>query len=589
MCGIHFSLSQQEFCCPNDQLIQLLRNRGPDYINNERVRVPRKNGNDYYISFTSTVLGLRGEQVICQPFKNKAESLFFCWNGEAWKINTHVIVNNDGKVIFDLLQKASSIQSTSEATVEVLRTLRSISGPFAFVFYDHIHRQLYFARDRLGRRSLLYKDKNDNTLLELCSISDPLDGSWEELETDGLYQLSLTEDQSLAKYHFPSSLQPGKFLSGLQNHKWFNTKDLNCFTKWEPNLGVFNMSIPTEQYVMNTDAKSVETLHKLLYKSLQLRILHIPPPSNIENASHVRVAILFSGGLDCTVLARLADDILPHDQEIDLLNVAFENPRVIQAAKNVKLPTKDKVFNEIEDCPYESCPDRKTGRRSWEELQKVCSKRVWRFVAINIPFSETMAHRQILLNLIHPHNTEMDLSIAYALYFASRGSGLASLNNQMTPTMYATPARVLLSGFGADELFGGYTRHTTIFSRTGFSGLLNELKLDYDRLGKRNLGRDDRIISNWGKEARFPFLDERLVRWAIEAPVLEKCGFRSPYNLDNTECPNLNLEPGKLILRLLSYKLGMIQLSTEKKRAIQFGARTAKMRTGKIKGTTLVM
>jgi len=179
----------------------------------------------------------------------------------------------------------------------------------------------------------------------------------------------------------------------------------------------------------------------------------------------------------------------------------------------------------------------------------------------------------------------MDLSIAYALYFAARGIGLASTNGNEEPILYTTPARVLLSGLGADELFGGYTRHATAFNKKGFSGLLDELELDVNRLGKRNLGRDDRVISHWGREARFPYLDESLVKWAIECPIWEKCGFRST-SLEANESPEI--EPGKKVLRLLAYGLGMHSVAKEKKRAIQFGTRTAKMEIGRTKGTTLI-
>ena len=159
----------------------------------------------------------------------------------------------------------------------------------------------------------------------------------------------------------------------------------------------------------------------------------------------------------------------------------------------------------------------------------------------------------------------MDLSIAYALYFASRGTGMASTDAQSEPLLYTTPARVLLSGLGADELFGGYTRHTTAFRRNGYPGLIDELELDVNRLGKRNLGRDDRVISSWGREARFPYLDESLVKWAVELPVWEKCGFQE-VTPDGPELPQV--DPEKKVLRLLAYDLGMQSVAVEKKRAV---------------------
>ena len=209
---------------------------------------------------------------------------------------------------------------------------------------------------------------------------------------------------------------------------------------------------------------------------------------------------------------------------------------------------------------------------------------------------------------MHPHNTEMDLSIAFALYFAARGSGSAYNENSSVLEHYETPARVLLSGLGADELFGGYQRHATAFSRQSYPGLISELELDINRLGQRNLGRDDRIISHWSKEARFPCLDEHLQSWALSVPAWEKCGFgQSDVRTGDASehSTSENLEPSKKVLRLLAWKLGMEGVAGEKKRAvcllstfgfcaslkrpqIQFGARTARMTAGRTKGTQLL-
>jgi asparagine synthetase B (glutamine-hydrolysing) len=203
-----------------------------------------------------------------------------------------------------------------------------------------------------------------------------------------------------------------------------------------------------------------------------------------------------------------------------------------------------------------------------------------------VPYAETTCHRAKVVGLIHPHNTEMDLSIAYALYFAARGTGVVDTGDTLGKTRYTTSARVLISGLGADELFGGYTRHSTAFTRHGFPGLISELELDVNRLGKRNLGRDDRVIANWGREARFPYLDESLVKWALNCPLWGKCGFGAK-ELGRAGGEPI-LAPDKKVLRLLAWKLGMHSVATEKKRAIQFGARTAKMETGRTRGTFLI-
>jgi len=270
----------------------------------------------------------------------------------------------------------------------------------------------------------------------------------------------------------------------------------------------------------------------------------------------------------------MCHELLPLTDTIDLLNVAFENPRI-----HAKL--------EAGVDPYELCPDRITGRSSHHELMAVCPGRVWRFVQINIPYTETQSHRSNVMSLMHPHNTEMDLSISFALYFASRGLGVSHACHNHTLQPYSSTAHVLLSGLGADELFGGYQRHATAFTRRSYQGLIEELELDFDRLGKRNLGRDDRIISNSGKEVRFPYLDEEFIALVLQLPVTAKCDFGSPQVVES-EDPTQLLEPAKRALRLLAWQLGMKKVAAEKKRAIQFGARTAKMDTGKTKGTNLV-
>lgn len=179
---------------------------------------------------------------------------------------------------------------------------------------------------------------------------------------------------------------------------------------------------------------------------------------------------------------------------------------------------------------------------------------------VNIPYTEYLSHKGDVTSLIFPHNTEMDLSIACALYFAARGQGEAFTDAPSDKSVpCTTSARVLLSGLGADELFGGYVRHATAFQRRGYHGLIDELKLDVSRLGKRNLGRDDRVMSHWGREVRFPFLDEELVRWAIGVPVWEKCDFGQADG---------EVEAGKRVLRLLALELGMVGVASEKKRAV---------------------
>ncbi|KAL7628289.1 hypothetical protein AAE478_002488 [Parahypoxylon ruwenzoriense] len=564
MCGIHAVISAATIPNISPELRSLLSNRGPDHFGQAHRTLSFENGDSViYLEFTSTVLALRGDHIAKQPLESPVTGSVLCWNGEAWRIDGQSVSSkNDSELVLAQLDATDRYSAESRES-HILNVLRSVDGPFAFLFYDAQIKRVYFGRDRLGRRSLLSNEAEDGNSISFSSIAYVPVAGWKEVQADGIYSLDLNTC-------FTTSHGP-KQDARATKHNWLPFKGDHMVSS----IGSFNMMLPPPDHKLDFDSKSVEVLRHWLCESLKLRVLDIPEPPNPLSGTDVRVAILFSGGIDCTVLARLAHDFVPSSQGIDLINVAFENPRHVAMGKTLPhLETGDH---------YEACPDRVTGRKAFAELKSACPTRYWRFIAVNIPFEEAMSHKSRIVSLIYPHDTEMDLSIAFALYFAARGTGNCYIDKcewEPNPQIITTPARVLLSGLGADELFGGYSRHEAAFKAGGYARLIDELKLDVSRIGQRNLGRDDRIMAHWGKEVRFPYLDEELVRFAIGSPVWEKCDFQ------NQSHPAI-IDPAKRVLRLLADKLGIPVVAREKKRAIQFGSRTAKMesRTGRLRGT----
>ena len=139
--------------------------------------------------------------------------------------------------------------------------------------------------------------------------------------------------------------------------------------------------------------------------------------------------------------------------------------------------------------------------------------------------------------------------------------------NTKTNKIIKCEAKALLLGIGADELLAGYGRHRTCWQRGGASALCAELNMDQERIWKRNLGRDDRCISDHGREGWFPFLDEQVVSFLKNLPLEIKADFTLPPG-----------EGDKRLLRMVAKELG---IDTEGaagfvKRAIQFGTRLAK-------------
>ena len=554
MCGIFCAISAKQHVKLNAEASALLARRGPDALKTHSVTV-QASERTWHLTFTSSVLSLRGDQVQEQPLIDLKTGSVLCWNGEAWSFQDVPIMQNDTRAVF------TELLNGSESVLDVFGVVK---GPFAFVFYDASARILYFGRDVLGRRSLLLS--NDCTQRhELTISSTNFAGRWtlaEEVATPYIFSIDLN--------------QP------------LLTIDKHPLKAWSPQT---NKSLPSPrdvQWLVPSDS-SIAMIWEQLKKSLELRVKDIPTYTVSSNdLIPSRVAVLFSGGLDCTLLTRMLHEILPFDQPVDLLNVAFENPRVVNAR------ARDRSDSNGLNSGYELCPDRITGRSSFQELCTVCPGRTWRFVAVDVPFEVFENHRSSVIQLMYPHDTEMDLSITAALYFAARGTGVMTTASESIARSYTTSARVLLSGLGADELFAGYARHAAAYARGSYEALADELDLDYKRIGSRNLGRDDRVISNWGRETRYPFLDEDFVSSTLSLPSWEKCGFRPQRHVskhfENTEAPqNIeDLHPEKILLRCLLWQLGMRRAAAEKKRAIQFGARTAKMYGGKSKGTDVV-
>jgi hypothetical protein len=108
----------------------------------------------------------------------------------------------------------------------------------------------------------------------------------------------------------------------------------------------------------------------------------------------------------------------------------------------------------------------------------------------------------------------MKIAIGLPLYFVAK-------------TVKEDGKRVLLTGQGADELFGGYKRHETFYEK-GQLVLDREIYSDLQSLSAINLERDDMVAMANSVELRVPFLDKEVIKIGLaispELKVLKKDG-----------------------------------------------------------------
>ncbi|XP_004601444.2 asparagine synthetase domain-containing protein 1 [Sorex araneus] len=602
MCGIccvvnfsveHFSKDLKE------SLLSNLSRRGPNSS-----KQLSKSSVHYQCLFSGHVLHLRGDLTV-QPVEDEGGNVFL-WNGEVFGGVKVEAEENDTQVMFRFL-------SACKTDCDILSLFSEVRGPWSFIYYQASSHYLWFGRDFFGRRSLLWHFSDSEKSFCLSSVSAHISGGtqlWQEVPASGIFRIDLKSasvsrcvilklypwksvpGENDVSEHVSTLLRPSAdlppFVSVEVNEANLCLSEpvipLNMMSPqapFAPECSVLSSRPPTRETLKAflTDGHTMQTVQQfidVLSTAVKKRVLCLPRDkiltSNEVLEAHdkkANVAILFSGGIDSMVLAALADRHIPLDEPIDLLNVAFMSKETTSNQKGGKQKNYCKTSSEESSAADPDkqfdVPDRITGRAGLKELKTVSPSRIWNFIEINVSLEELQNLRSSqICHLIRPLDTVLDDSIGCAVWFASRGVG--RLVTQDEVKLYQSSAKVVLTGIGADEQLAGYSRHHVCFQTRGLEGLNKEIKMEIDRISSRNLGRDDRVIGDHGKEARFPFLDEDVVSFLNSQPIWVKANLTLPRGLGE-----------KLLLRLAALELGLTASALLPKRAMQFGSRIAKM------------
>lgn len=469
MCGIVVWLGDTEEAWPC--LVNQINRRGPDENSSISTRSD--------VLLHASVLKLRGN--VSQPVSSSTGGTL-CFNGEIYGTPPNC---SDTLAVLSLLEDVD--QDTA-----LLQALDQLEGEWSFIYHDTSQNRLIFARDSLGRRSLLVgRNTKSEQVSCVCSVGmldDML--AWEEVNVDGLFQISLSSPHG------------------------------------EPQLAARrSQNVPTLLPSMEAESPTWLRLLHALEHSIRSRT------ELTSLGNKCTFSVLFSGGIDSVVIAAVCSRVMDPSLPIHLVNVAF----------------------------HPDSPDRAASIDSFRELRQVMPDRDFRLVLVDPSSQDLLDDEDEILAHIAPKKSVMDFNIASVLWFGSKHA----------------VGSVVLSGIGADELFGGYTRHRMASQRNGQAGLRAELNLDLSRLWTRNMGRDDRCISAHGKELRAPFLDRLVIDTIFTSPLDDLVDFNhSKAGLGD-----------KRVLRMLAEELKLDQTSKRVKRAAQFGSRISKLIRPDLKGT----
>ncbi|MBW3018929.1 asparagine synthetase B, partial [Candidatus Woesearchaeota archaeon] len=310
------------------------------------------------------------------------------YNWKALAAKHKLTAHNDAELLLALFTK----KLKSEKNINEI--LDELDGVFAFFLFDKKNKTLVLARDILGVKPLWFSDEKSK--FAFASEQKAL-GEAEELN--------------------PRKILVYKNKVKLLNRPFFSTseKDINI-------------------------EKATEKVKDLLVKAVQKRV-----PKR-------KLGLLFSGGLDSTILAFLLKKLkVPFNCYMTVCGKKNDAEQAMKIAKELKLNLK--VIKVSEDKIKKALPE--------------------------------------VISLIESADP-VKVEVATTLYFSLKEARKDNI-------------KVIFSGVGADDIFGGYKRMLAA----------KEINLDsisnLRRMYERDLYRDDVISMYNNIELRLPFLDKELV------------------------------------------------------------------------------
>jgi asparagine synthase (glutamine-hydrolysing) len=206
--------------------------------------------------------------------------------------------------------------------------------------------------------------------------------------------------------------------------------------------------VQSTRIVYKTMASAVSAYQKALLISMKKR-----------TQDFKRVGIIFSGGIDSVIVAWLAKKMVP---EVICYTAGIEGSTDIAFARSIAKKLKLKLrVNEL----------------TRSEVEQMIPE---------------------IINVIENTNAGQ-VEVAVPVYAAIK-------------LAHEDGIKVMFTGQGADELFGGYSWYTRVVEKEGYQKLREHMTEDLLLLYKETLEREDKIAMAHSIEMREPFLDMEIIR-----------------------------------------------------------------------------
>ncbi|WP_243794766.1 asparagine synthase (glutamine-hydrolyzing) [Saccharopolyspora gloriosae] len=233
-----------------------------------------------------------------QPMPDPARRFWICFNGELYN---HIELRDELKRLGRPFRTNSDTEVVLQAWIQWgPGCLARFNGAFAFAIRDAEAGELFLARDRYGKRPLFYVDRPGEFLFasELKAFR-AIPGFRYELDARELASTFAvwTPLPESSVFQGVRQLPMGSYLAVRGDRREVRT--------YEP-LAVD--SVPFD----GSEADAIDYVRESLRRSVELRL-----------RSDVEVGVYLSGGLDSSIVSRLATQLSPH--EVRTFSVSFED------------------------------------------------------------------------------------------------------------------------------------------------------------------------------------------------------------------------------------------------------------------------
>ena len=255
-----------------------------------------------YFVDRSAALGMRRLSIIDvagghQPIHNSDRTKWIVFNGEIYNYRElRKDLEEHGHTFYTNSDTETVLRLFDEYGPECIHQLR---GMFAFAIWDTVERSLFLARDRVGKKPLLYSLKRNGSLIfgsEFRALLEHPDVG-REVDLGAI-------DNYLSFQCVPAPQTAFRDIRKLEPAHWLLWKDGGITTKryWLPDFS---------KKIEITEAEAIEETTRILREATKLRLI-----------SEVPLGAFLSGGVDSSTVVALMAEVA--DRPVKTFSIGFE-------------------------------------------------------------------------------------------------------------------------------------------------------------------------------------------------------------------------------------------------------------------------